>query len=86
MTSNTLENRQPYKLISIQPTAPPAGASGKYWYHYEISQGARIIHGYRQGSLKTVSMLVEQYITSLNDRQIGKCGNAHLRPNTKKKS
>ena len=80
-----MENRQPYKLISIKPTAPPAGARGRYWYHYEITQGARIIHGYRQGSLKTVTILVEGYITLLNDRQIGKCGNAHLRPNTKKK-
>lgn len=86
MTNKTLGNLQPYRLASIQRTAPPAGARGSSWYFYEIAQGANFIHGYRQGSLKAVTMLVEENIALLNARQLGKCGNAHLKPNLKKKS
>ena len=86
MTSNFLENRQPYKLISIQRTVPPAGATGSNWYHYEISQGVRTIHGYKQGNLETVTILVEENIELLNERQIGKSGRAYLSTKSKKKS
>ena len=86
MTNKTLGNLLPYKLKLIQQTAPPAGAGGSNWYFYEIAQGANIIHGYRQGSLKTVTMLIEENIALLNARQLGKRGNAHLRQNSKKKS
>ncbi len=84
MTNNALGNFQPYRLVSIQNTAPPAGASGSNWYFYEIAQGANLIHGYRQGSLKAVTMLVEENIALLNQRQLGKRGNDHLRQNSKK--
>ena len=84
MTNNALENLQPYRLVLIQRTAPPAGARGSNWYFYEIAQGTNIIHGYRQGRLKAVKLLVEENIVLLNARQLGKRGNAHLRQNPKK--
>lgn len=86
MTSNFLENRQPYKLMLIQRTAPPAGARGSNWFHYEIAQGANIIHGYRQGSLETVTMLVEENVELLNERQMGKRRNTYSSKTSNKKT
>ena len=84
MTNNTLANCQPYRLVSIQNTAPPAGARGSNWYVYEIAQGKNVIHGYRQGSLQAVTNLVEENIALFNARRLGKHGNSHLRQNPKK--
>ena len=84
MINKTSDNHQPYRLVLIQQTVPPAGAQGSNWYYYEIAQGANIIQGYRQGSLKTVTMLVEDNISLLNQRRLGNRGNAHLRQNSKK--
>ena len=86
MTNSSLGNRQAYKLISIQRATPPAGARGSNWYHYEIAQGANIIHGYRQGSLETVTMLVEENVELLNQRQIGKSGRAYSSKTSNKKT
>ncbi len=79
MTNNALWNPQPYKLKLIQRTAPPTGARGSNWYFYEIAQGDNTIHGYRQGSLEAVTISVEENIALLNQRQLGKRGNAHLK-------
>jgi len=66
------DSRQRYEMASVRPADPPPGAEGRAWYRYVITQGPNIIHGYRQGNLKTVTGAVKEIVTQLNERQSGK--------------
>lgn len=74
---------QPYDIASIKKTDAPAGAVGSDWHRYDIVQGKNTFHGFRQGSLKTVTESVEEIVAQLNERRFGKRGRANLAPAAK---
>ena len=78
-------NQQPYRIASIEPANPPAGAEGSSWFHYVIVQGNNLINGYRQGSLASVTHAIEENVELLNERRSGKRGRA-LIVSTEKRS
>ena len=51
---------------------------GTGWYCYVIGQGTNIIRGYQQGSLETVRQSVEEIVTRLNERRLGKRGQVYV--------
>jgi hypothetical protein len=67
-----------FQIVSVLPTKPPPDAQGSDWYCYVIAQGTNTICGYRQGNLRLVTSAVEEIVTQLNERRIGKRGRAHL--------
>ena len=73
-----LVDDQAYEILSIRPTEPPPEMDGADWHCYVISQGNNKIHGYRQGSLKSVTRSVEEIVLQLNERRMGRRGRAHL--------
>ena len=77
---------EPFEIVSVKRTKPPYGFQGADWYHYEIAQGINTIHGYRQGSLSTVTRAVEQIVAQLNERRMGNRGRVHLVTTQKKSS
>ncbi len=67
------DSRQRYEIESVRRTDPPPEAEGNApWYRYVITQGPNTIEGYRQGSLKTVTVAVKKIVAQLNERQSGK--------------
>lgn len=74
MTYAHSEEPPPYRLVSISPTAAPAGASGKQWCKYVIAQGDNVIAGFRRGNLASVTEAVERNLLQLNERRSGKRG------------
>jgi hypothetical protein len=78
----------PYEIVSIKRTEPPANGEGADWYGYEIVQGSHTIHGCRQGKLKAVTHAVEEIVAQLNERRFGKRGRAYTAstPKNKKKA
>ena len=86
MTENTSELRQSYEIVSVRRTDPPAGMEGSNWHSYVIAfQGSNSIRGCRQGTLSVVTGAVQEIVTRLNERHIGKYGRAHLAPTPKQK-
>ncbi len=76
---------QPYEIVSVRRAEPPPGAEGSNWHRYVIAfEGTNTIHGCRQGSLKAVTMAVEEIIAQLNERHLGKRGRVNLIPTPKK--
>ena len=60
---------QSYEIVSIQRAEPPAGSEGSNWHGYVIAfEGAKTVHGCRQGSLKDVTSAVEEIVDQLNER------------------
>ncbi len=74
-----------YEIVSVRPTEPPTDMDGTNWHSYVIVQGANTIHGYRQGSLSTVTQAVRDLVIQLNERRAGKRGRVHLVMPTSKK-
>jgi hypothetical protein len=70
---------EPFRLLSIDPTAAPAGSAGRDWLMYRIAQGPNMITGYRQGSRNEVTTEVERIVVALNERR-GRQGGRELRP------
>ena len=77
---------QPYEIVSIKRAEAPSGTEGTGWHHYVISQGHNTISGHRQGTLKTVTLAVEEIVVQLNERQLGKRGRVNLVPAPKKRA
>ncbi len=76
---------QAYEIVSVRRAEPPTGTEGSNWYRYVIAfEGTNAIHGCRQGSLKAVTMAVEEIVAQLNERHLGKRGRVHLRPRPKR--
>lgn len=65
---------EPFRLVSIERTEPPAGAAGKNWHRYTIRQGANAINGYLQGTSTAVKHAAEQIVNQLNERRAGRWG------------
>ena len=63
------EDRDRYRLLSIDAVATPAGCAGRDWFVYRIVQGENAITGYRQGSRVAVGAEVDAIIAALNGRR-----------------
>ncbi len=84
MTDESSTMEQLYKIVSVQRAEPPRGAEGSDWHRYVIAQGTNTINGWRQGNLEAVTRVVEEFVTQLNERQLGKRGRVNLVPTPKK--
>ena len=80
--SSTMEHL--YEIVSVRRAEPPRGAEGSDWHRYVIAQGTNTINGWRQGNLEAVTRVVEEFVTQLNERQLGKRGRVNLVPTPKK--
>jgi hypothetical protein len=67
-----------YEIVSVRPTEPPFDMDGSNWHSHVIVQGTNTIHGYRQGSLNSVTKAVKDIVFRLNERRAGKRGRVHL--------
>jgi len=63
-----------YEIVSVESTVPPEHMGGTGWHCYVIGQGTNTIRGYQQGSREIVRQSVEEIVTSLNERRLGKRG------------
>ena len=84
MTTEFPPMGHPYEIVSVRQADAPPGTEGSDWHYYEIAQGGNTIQGYRQGNLKAVTQAVEEIVTQLNERQLGKRGRVNLVPTPKK--
>ena len=75
---------QPYEVVSITRAETPEGCAGADWYDYEIALGTHTINGCRQGSLKNVTLAVNEIVLQMNERRFGKRGRVNLVPTPKK--
>lgn len=57
-----------YRLISIDCTDAPDGATGDDWLVYQIAQGANMVTGYRRGKRQDVGVAVRLMVEALNVR------------------
>jgi hypothetical protein len=71
-----------YRLVDIEPTAPPDGSSGE-WFAYRIAQGGNVIRGYKSGNRFSVTADVEQIVDVLNERRLVRRGRVNLVPSSK---
>ena len=67
-----------YEIVSVESTNPPERMTGTGWHCYVIGQGTNTIRGYQQGSLEAVRQSVEDIVTRLNERRLGKRGLGYL--------
>mgnify|MGYP001552205102 FL=1 len=67
-----------YEIVSVESTNPPERMTGTGWHCYVIGQGTNTIRGYQQGSLEAVRQSVEEIVTRLNERRLGKRGLGYL--------
>lgn len=77
------EQAQNYEIESIQRAEAPVGAEGSAWCRYVIKQGDNTIRGYRQGSVKTVTVEIRELVKQMNDRRSGKRSPAAPKRRTK---
>lgn len=77
------EQAQSYEIESIQRAEAPVGAEGSAWCCYVIKQGDNTIRGYRQGSVKTVTVEIRELVKQMNDRRSGKRSPAAPKKSTK---
>ena len=61
-----------YRLMSIDRTGAPSGATGDDWLVYRISLGANVVTGYRRGRRQDVSVALEHMVQALNARLLVK--------------
>jgi hypothetical protein len=67
-----------FHIVSVRPANAPPDTQGSDWHCYVIAQGTNTIRGFRQGNLAMVTGAVEEIVTQLNDRRVGKRGRVHL--------
>lgn len=79
----TDEDPQNYEIETIQRADAPAGAEGSAWCRYVIKRGDSTIRGYRQGSLKAVTLEIKEMVELMNDRRSGKRSPAAPKKRTK---
>jgi len=64
-----------YEIVSLRRAVPPPGVEGAKWHRYVIAyEGAETIHGWRQGSIQSVTKDVEEIVAQLNERHRKKRG------------
>ena len=61
----------PFRVDLISQVPAPDG-SADVWQQYVISQGTNRITGLRPGERAEVAVQLEQMVTRLNDRRLGK--------------
>jgi len=66
-----------YEVVSVKSAVPPEHMVGTGWHCYVIGQGTNTIRGYQQGSLEIVRQSVEEIVTRLNERRLGKRGRVY---------
>jgi len=66
-----------YEVVSVKSAVPPEHMVGTGWHCYVIGQGTSTIRGYQQGSLEIVRQSVEEIVTRLNERRLGKRGRVY---------
>ena len=71
-------NDEPYELVSVKRSAPPAGSDGNDWFRYRISQGTNTITGYRQGDLAAIEASLKETVIALNERRSPRRGRVQL--------
>lgn len=59
---------RPFKVVSVERTGAPDGASGQDWYRYVLENNRSTITGQRRGSRKDVLAYATQYAEQLNAR------------------
>ena len=69
---------EPYELLSVDKSEPPAGGQGDDWCRYRIAQGANVITGYRQGSVNSTKRAAQEIVSGLNERRSPKRGRVQL--------
>jgi len=80
------EEAPPFSIGQIESVEPPSEGEGKYWCKYTIVQGPNVITGYRQGGVKAVRKAVNEMVSDMNQRRMGKRGRVHLTSSSKKAS
>ncbi len=78
-------NDQPYELVSVQESPPPAGSEGSGWFSYRIAQGSNTITGYRQGSRSVIEAELRETVVALNERRSPRRGRVQLTQRRKPK-
>ncbi len=64
-----------YEIVSIKRAESPLGTDSSNWHGYVIAfAGTNTVNGYRQGSLKEVTIAVEELVEQLNERHWKKRG------------
>ena len=77
---------QPYEVESIRQVDPPPGTEGLGWHKYVIAQGGvNVIQGFRQGTLPTVGLALDEIVAQMNERRKGRRGTVNLIPKPKPK-
>lgn len=71
-------NDEPYELVSVQKSAPPAGSDGNDWFSYQIAQGTNTIIGYRQGTRTAIEAALKETVVALNERRSPRRGRVQL--------
>lgn len=86
MTDHSALLKDAFQIVSVRPAKAPTDTQGSDWHCYVIAQGTNVIRGYRQGNLAMVTRAVEEIVTQLNDRRVGKLGRVHLVMSNRKKT
>lgn len=84
-TGGRIMIEQDYEIESVRPAEPPSDMDGSDWHCYVITQGNNRIRGFRRGQPRAVMTAVEEIVSRLNERRMGKRGRVHLiMPSSKK--
>ncbi len=79
MNDESSEIGQRFEIVSVLRAEPPPGGEGSICHRYVIAfEGTNTIHGCRQGGIRPVTREVEEIVTQLNERHLGKPGRVHL--------
>jgi hypothetical protein len=72
-------SNEPFRIVEFAKADPPSGQPDTEWYRYVISQGRAAMAGMRQGSRESVIAAVEDIVTRMNERRLGRSGRVHLK-------
>jgi hypothetical protein len=59
-----------YKVMRVEKSEPPDGASGRHWHRYILENGRSTITGHREGSHKDVLAYATLCAEQLNTRGV----------------
>ncbi len=60
---------QTFRLVTIEKSQPPEGATCGRWHRYVIESDFTVIQGYAQGTKTEVTAHAKRYVTQLNARR-----------------
>jgi len=79
-------SNEPFRIVEFARADPPSGQPDTEWYRYVISQGRAAMAGIRQGTRESVIAAVEDIVTRMNERRLGRSGRVHLKMGSSPKS